>query len=192
MMIAQCVGLVPLGPTPPPKYAFDVILGSNTIINYGCYVSRQRKKLYSFFFPADHTEEAVSDQPQPGEKRSHTMFDISVRLSSAAEFNIPFAFQGTLQQLSMCLGTGSSLSFHVPWVTEQFGSISEVEGEFLELSVKSTLPYQPLGSCETLAFEVILQFPRVWNGLQKWDMNFSGRKVQVNIMFAYIDFLNGE
>lgn len=35
-------GLVPLGETRGPKFAFDVVLGANTVVNYGCYANRQR------------------------------------------------------------------------------------------------------------------------------------------------------
>ena len=35
-------GLVPLNDSSSPKYAFDVYLGSNSVINYGTYVNRQR------------------------------------------------------------------------------------------------------------------------------------------------------
>ena len=35
-------GLVPLGERRGPKFAFDVVLGSNSVINYGCYANRQR------------------------------------------------------------------------------------------------------------------------------------------------------
>lgn len=35
-------GLVPLGETQAPKYALETTLGTNTVVNYGCYANRQR------------------------------------------------------------------------------------------------------------------------------------------------------
>ncbi len=40
-------------------------------------------------------------------------------------------------------------------------------------------------------FKVDLHFPRVWNATQTWDMTFGASKVEVNIFFSYIDFVNG-
>lgn len=184
-------GLVPLGQTPPPKYALDVTLGTNTIVNYGCYANRQRRELQSFFFPVDHVEQAVSHIPQAGERRVHSMFDINVSLSSPAKFNVLF-IQQSLHSLRLWLGSGSQLSIHVPWLTGSAGSTSVVKGQLVDICVESSLPYQRLATAASISFQVDLQFPRLWNAVQKWQMKFSGQKVQANILFAYIDFVNGE
>ena len=184
-------GLVPLGQTPPPKYAVDVTLGTNTAINYGCYANRQRKTIQAFFFPVDHVEQVVSRLPQAGERRIHTLFDVSVTLSSPAEFNFYFTFQQSLHYLSVSMATRSSLAIQVPWVTSTSGSVSSVKGQLNGACVKSSLPYQALGSAAELTFQIDLSFPRLWNAIQKWKMRFSGQQVQANIMFAYIDFING-
>lgn len=186
------IGLVPLGETTPPKYAVDVSLGSHSVINYGCYANRQRREIQSFFFPVDHTEQPISHVPQAGERRIHSIFDIYVSLSSAAKFDVLFAHEQSLHRISIEMGTNSQLSIHVPWVTDASGSVSTVKGELLDVCVKSSLPYQPLGSAATIAFQVDLHFPRLWNAVQRWKMNFSGERVQANVMFAYIDFVNGE
>lgn len=184
--------MVPLGQTAPPKYALDVILGTSTVINYGCYANRQRKEIQAFFFPVDHVEQPVSRLPQAGERRVHSMFDISLSLSTPTEFNILFAFQQSLHCVSIGMGIDSHLSIHVPWVTADSGSTSSVNGHLIDVCVKSSLPYHPLGSAATISFQVDLHFPRLWNAVQKWQMKFSATKVQANIMFAYIDFVNGK
>ena len=191
-MYCYDLGLVPLGQTPPPKYAVDVVLGSASVINYGCYANRQRKEIQAFFFPVDHMEQAVSRIPQPGERRVHSMFDISVSLSTATQFNVPFSYQQAVHKLSIDMAANSSLFIHIPWMTAMSGSTSSVEGHLLDISVISSLPYQRLGSAASLSFQVTLQFPRVWNALQEWKMDFSAHKLQANVLFAYIDFVNGK
>lgn len=37
-----------------------------------------------------------------------------------------------------------------------------------------------------------LQFPRVWNATQKWDMKLNAFNVEISVLFSYIDFVNGE
>ena len=185
-------GLVPLGQTSPPKYALDVTLGNGTVINYGSYANRQRKELQAFFFPVDRMEQVVSRERQPGERRIHTIFDINVSASSHTEFNVVFNFEESLHRLNIGLGAQSSLSIHIPWVTTEDGSTSVIEGNLLDVHVMSSLPYRPLGNAVTISFLVDLKFPRVWNGIQRWNMKFSGTKVQANVMFAYIDFINGK
>lgn len=192
MALLDFVGLVPLGPTQPPKYAVDVLLGNDSVFNYGCYANRQRKEIVAFFFPVDHTEQAVSRVPQPGERRIHSMFDISVSTSSATQVNLIFSHHQVQQHLTVGVAAGSSLSIHVPWVTSGSGSTSSVEGQLLDVSVKSSLPYQPLGNAASVSFNVALHFPRVWNAMQTWNMQFTACKVQANILFAYVDFINGK
>ena len=51
---------------------------------------------------------------------------------------------------------------------------------------------QVLGSADSMDFQTDLQFPRLWNATQTWNMRFTGDSVQANILFAYIDFINGE
>ena len=120
------------------------------------------------------------------------MFDISVGLSSAASLQLLFAFQQTSHHLKISLGGGSDLSIHVPWLTDPTGSTSIVKGQLVDISVESSLPYPHLGSAQTISFNVDLHFPRLWNAVQKWQMKFSGTGVQANVLFAYIDFVNGE
>lgn len=183
---------MPLGETPPPKYAVDVTLGTNTVIHYGCYANRQRREIQAFFFPVDHVEQETSRLPQAGERRIHTMFDVSLSLGSPAKFNMCFSLEHSPHNLSITMDTNSTLAIQVPWVTSHAGSTSHVKGRFLGLSVKSSLPYSKLGRAEDVSFEVDLHFPRLWNAIQKWEMRFSGRRVQANILFAYIDYVNGE
>ena len=184
-------GLVPLGQTPPPKYALDVTLGSNTVINYGCYGNRQRKEIQAFFFPVDHVEQSISCLPQPGERRIHTAFDISVSLTSSAQLNLGFSFQQSQHYLSIAMETNSTVSIQVPWITSASGSTSSVKGQLLGVNVNSSLPYPFLGKAAHLEFDTSLHFPRLWNSVQKWEMKFSGERVEANILFAYIDFVNG-
>jgi hypothetical protein len=183
---------MPLGQTQPPKYALDVTLGTNTVINYGCYANRQRREIQAFFFPVDHVEQMVSRLPEAGERRIHTVFDISVSLGSSAEFNHYFSFQQSTHFLSIGIDANSTLDIHMPWITTDSGSTSTVRGQLLGLSVKSSLPYQPLGKADDVTFKIDLHFPRLWNAVQDWKMKISGKGVQANILFAYIDFINGE
>ena len=180
-----------MGETPPPKYALDVSLGTNTDINYSCYANRQRKEIQAFFFPVDHVEQHVSHLPQAGERRVHTLFDISVRLQATTNFNLGFSFQQSPNSLTVVMEKNSTLAIQVPWFTTDVGSTSSVKGQLFGVSVKSSLPYQPLGSAAEVAFDTSLQFPRLWNAVQKWKMEFTGKRVQANILFAYIDFVNG-
>ncbi len=140
----------------------------------------------------DKVEQTVSREPQAGERRVHSVFDISVSLISPALFKLLFSIEESLHHLSFTLGTHSKLGIHVPWLTAESGSKSVVDGDFSGLCVHSSLPYPSLGSADSVSFRVDLHFPRVWNGIQEWKMKFHGRKVHANIMFAYIDFINGK
>ena len=183
---------MPLGQTAAPKYEFAATLGANTVVTYGTYANNLRKLLQLSLFPNDHMEQAVSREVQPGERRVHTMFDIAVTLSSSAKVIIPFSWQRSLHSLTLSLGQHSHLEIHSPWLTERSGSTYTVQGQLQEVGVVSSLPYPTLASAASVHYEITLDFPRLWNGVQKWDMKFSGERPQVNILFAYIDFVNGE
>ena len=186
-----CAGLVPLGNTAPPKYEFAATLGDNTFIRYGSYANNLRKLLQTIIFPNDHMEQVVSRLPQPGERRVHTMFDISMTLASPAKFEIPFTWKQTVHSLTVLLGQQSHLEVHAPWLTEEKGSTYSIQGKLQEVGVASSLPYPSLASAGCVGVNVTLDFPRLWNGVQEWDMKLTGERAQANILFAYIDFVNG-
>ena len=162
------------------------------MINYGCCANRHRRLLYYFFFPNDHLVQAVSRVSQPGERRIHTLMDVSVSLCSSAQLNLPFSYQQTSHMLSFRIGPQSRVILHIPLVTVTSGSVSSVEGHLEGVSVLSSLPFPYLANATCISFQVSLAFPRVWNGMQTWDLKFHVNNVQLNILFAYIDFVNGE
>ena len=192
-MLCVVLGLVPLGETQPPKFAFDVVLGENSVINYGSYANRLRPCLQQFFFPNDYVVKAVTSNPGPGEKRIFTRFDISLSLSSEAEFYLLFSNnKGTPQHLKIGLGPPSTLIIHTPLTTNADGYSSTIQGDLSGVKVSSSLDYPSLGQADSVSFLVDLHFPRVWNATQTWDMRFTGRNAQVNILFSYIDYVNGK
>ena len=185
-------GLVPLGETQPPKFAFDVVLGENSVINYGSYANRLRPRLQQFFFPNDYVVKAVTSAPGPGEKRIFTRFDVSFSLSSEADFYLLFSNKGTPQHLKISVGPPSKLIIHTPLTTSIDGYSSTIQGDLSGVKVSSSLDYPSLGQADSVSFLVDLHFPRVWNATQTWDMRFTGRNAQVNILFSYIDYVNGK
>ena len=189
---ADLAGLVPLGETQPPKFAFDVLLGENSIINYGCYANRLRPNLQHFFFPNDYVVKAVSGHPGPGEKRIFTRFDVSVTLSTEAELYMLFTDKGNPHHLKIDLSPHSTLTLQTPLITGANGYSSTLQGDLYGVKVSSSLEFPSLGQADDISFIVDLHFPRVWNATQTWDMKFTGRNAQVNILFSYIDYVNGK
>ena len=121
------------------------------------------------------------------------MFDISLQAMHPLTFYQLFSDRhGNPAHLAIAAGAGSTISIHQPWVYSQDGQLSVVKGSLRNIHVSSSLDYQTLGSAETIEFQTDLQFPRLWNVTQTWDMKFTGDSVQANILFAYVDFVNGE
>ena len=160
-------------------------------MTYGSYANNLRKLLQFAIFPNDHMEQVVSRKPQPGERRVHSMFAISISLAAPAKVDIPFCWKQSVHSLTLSLGRQSHLEILAPWLTDLHGSSYTIRGQFQEVGVVSSLPYPCLGCVGNMGCDVTLDFPRLWNGIQKWDMKFSGHHAQVNILFAYIDFVNG-
>ena len=192
LIFADTAGLMPLGETQPPKFAFDVMLGENSVINYGCYANRLRPNLQQFFFPNDYVVKSVTSHPGPGEKRIFTRFDVTVTLSSEAEFYLLFRDKDTPHHLKIDLSPQSTVTLHTPLTTAADGYSSTVKGDLSGVRVSSSLDFTTLGQAESISFAVDLHFPRVWNSTQTWDMKFTGRNAQVNILFSYIDYVNGK
>lgn len=191
MTISVMAGMVPLGETQPPKFAFDVVLGENSVINYGSYANRLRPHIQQFFFPNDYCLKSVTSHPEPGEKRIFTRFDVSFTLSTEAEFYLLFSNKETPQHLKIDLSPSSTLTIHTPLTTDAHGYSSTIQGELCGVKVSSSLDYPTLGQADSVSFIIDLHFPRVWNATQTWDMKFTCRNAQVNILFSYIDYVNG-
>ena len=183
---------MPLGETQPPKFAFDVVLGENSVINYGCYANNLRPGLQNFFFPNDYVEKSVTVHPGPGERRIFTRFDISFTVSSETEFYLLFSnSKGSPHHLKIDLSPHSTITIETPLTTGPDGYSSVVRGDLAGVKVSSSLDYPTLGQADSISFIVDLHFPRVWNATQTWDMKFMGRNAQANVLFSYIDYVNG-
>ena len=98
----------------------------------------------------------------------------------------------TPQFIAADLGGGSSVSISIPWTTDEDGYHTFISGSLSEVAIFTSLAYPGLGSAGRVSFSTDLHYPRLWNCTQKWDMKFDGSVVQVSILFAYIDFVNGE
>lgn len=184
---------MPLGETQPPKFAFDVVLGENSVINYGCYANRLRPGLQNFFFPNDYVEKSVTVHPGPGERRIFTRFDVSFTVSSETEFYLLFSnSKGSPHHLKIDLSPHSMITIETPLTTGPDGYSSVVRGDLAGVKVSSSLDYPTLGQADSISFIIDLHFPRVWNGTQTWDMKFTGRNAQANVLFSYIDYVNGK
>ena len=116
---------------------------------------------------------------------------MSFSLSSEAEFYLLFSNKGNPQHLKICVGPPSKLIIHTPLTTSIDGYSSTIQGDLSGVKVSSSLDFPSLGQADSLSFLVDLHFPRVWNATQTWDMRFTGRNAQVNILFSYIDYVNG-
>ncbi len=136
-------GITPLGDNPSPKYAFDVKLGSNTVVNYSCYGNRQRNQMQKIFFPNDHTEKPYTQLPEPGQRRIYTMFDIFIETTSPlTAYHLFSDRHGHTAHLAVAIGTGSRISLHQPWVYARDGQLSVVKGSLRNVQITSSLDYQ--------------------------------------------------
>ena len=120
------------------------------------------------------------------------MFDVTVNVTSPVTlFQLFSDRNGNPAHLAVGVGAGSTVSVHQPWVYTKDGQVSVVKANLKNVKVTSSLDYQVLGCADSLEFQTDLHFPRLWNTVQTWDMRFYGDSVQANILFAYIDFVNG-
>jgi len=121
------------------------------------------------------------------------MFDVNVEATSRLTFYQYFTdSHKSPAHLAIVVSAGSNVAIHQPWIYDREGQVSVVEGGLRNVQVNSSLDYSVLGSADTLEFRTSLHFPRQWNATQIWDMRFTGDSVQANILFTYVDFVNGE
>ncbi len=136
-------GITPLGDNPPPKYAFDVKLGKNTVVNYSSYGNRQRNQMQKIFFPNDFTEKPYTKLPDPGQRRIHTMFNVFIEATSPlTAYHLFSDRHDNIAHLAIAIGTGSKLSLHQPWVYARDGQLSVVKGNLHCVRITSSLDYQ--------------------------------------------------
>ncbi|XP_065883206.1 bridge-like lipid transfer protein family member 1 [Dysidea avara] len=188
------------GPTPNnrqsievkhPEFTMELNFGGSSEIHAGPAIHRYRTELQRFFFPNDCCDAEVTRFPSEGEKRIYNQFVITVTLQDGGHIVLPFATKKDdgMASLTFSVDPRSYLKIILPWITYNDGYTSVVEGLFRSPSLKTSLAYQPVGQAQYAKLRTDLHFPRIWNGLQTWDMHVTLDQLNCNILFPYIDFI---
>jgi hypothetical protein len=176
---------------PGPRFLFSIDIGAETKINYGPWAHRQRFYLQRLFVPHDYMEEPVTVLPTAGQKRIFTNLDVVLSAPHGAELNILFREGTNVSNLKLKADKESHIVINQPWITNMDGYTSVLKGVITSPQFTTSLPYSQAANGHSLQLNVKLHFPRRWNELQKWDMQFSAEKVLCTIMIHYVDFFDG-
>lgn len=169
----------------------DIKCGKGTDFSYGPWADRQREHLFKFFYPQDYQVMQVTEAPRPGEKRQMQSFDIRLSMQYVATIDILFSKNKETNAVHVTVGAGSYLEITIPWVTLQDGYTTKINGQLLHLEGTTSLQYRDLVMSETLEFAVACHYPRVWNDHQLWELNLTGCKATVALLFTHKWFFQG-
>ncbi|XP_017781272.1 PREDICTED: uncharacterized protein KIAA1109 isoform X3 [Nicrophorus vespilloides] len=178
----------------PPQWGMDIKCGKGTDFSYGPWADRQREHLFKFFYPQDYVTMKVTEAPKPGDKRQMQSFDVRLSMQYIATIDILFSKNKETNAVHVTVGAGSYLEITIPWVTNANGYITKINGQLLHLEATTSLQFRDLAVSETLEFSILCHYPRVWNEHQLWEVNMTGCKATVNILFNhkwfFQDFIN--
>ncbi|CAH0548963.1 unnamed protein product [Brassicogethes aeneus] len=190
-------GLVPLEPvlvtlangdiveSSPPQWGVDIKCGKGTDFSYGPWADRQREHLFKFFYPQDYLPMELTKTPKPGDKRQMQSFDIRLVMQSDATIDILFTKDKETNATHINVGAGSYLEVTIPWITLQDGYTTKVNGQLLHLEATTSLQFRDFVESETLEFCLLCHYPLVWNDHQLWEINLTGCKATVNLIFFH-------
>ncbi|XP_053399583.1 bridge-like lipid transfer protein family member 1 isoform X2 [Mercenaria mercenaria] len=173
-----------------PTIALDVECGKNTDFNYGPWADRQREYLWKFFYPSDHQPMEPTKVAEPGEKRQFKTFEFRMNIVAEATNDVLFTKNSETQAVHMNMGQGSYIEASIPWVTEETGYTSVVRGQLLLLEATTSMKYRSLLECETLDFNISVDYPLEWNDHQNWTCSFTACKATVYLIFAHKLFIS--
>ncbi|CAH1110220.1 unnamed protein product [Psylliodes chrysocephalus] len=169
----------------PPQWGVDIKCGKGTDFSYGPWADRQREHLFKFFYPQDFLPMEVTESPKPGEKRQMQSFDIRLVMQNDATIDVLFTKDKETNAVHFNVGAGSYLEVTIPWVTTQDGYTTVIKGQLLHLESTTSLQFRDFVDSETLEFSVLCHYPIVWNDHQLWEVNLTGCKATVNLIFFH-------
>lgn len=167
----------------------DIFLGTN--FSYGPWADRQREHLFKFFYPQDYLPMEVTKPPKPGDKRQMQSFDVRLLMQNDATIDILFTKDKETNAVHINVGAGSYLELTLPWIILQDGYTTKINGQLLHVEATTSLQYRDLVESETLEFSVLCHYPLVWNDHQLWEVNLTGCKATVNLIFSHKWFFTG-
>lgn len=171
-----------------PCWGLDIKCGKGTDFSYGPWADRQREQLYKFFFPQDYQPVVPTKKAEVGEKRLFHSFDIRLSTLAEATIDILFSKEKETNAIHMTTRPGSYLEITIPWIVEENGFSTKINGQLLHLEATTSLQYRTLVESETLEFDVQIQYPRIWNEYQDWTCNLTGCKATVQLIYAHKSF----
>ncbi|XP_066144647.1 bridge-like lipid transfer protein family member 1 isoform X4 [Euwallacea fornicatus] len=169
----------------PPQWGIDIKCGKGTNFSYGPWADRQRDHLYGFFYPQDYVPMEVTKTPSPGEKRVMHSFDVRLVLQHEAAIDILFTKDKETNAVHVNIGAGSYLEVTIPWVTKETGFSTKINGQLLHVEATTSLQFRELVESETLEFCVLCHYPLVWNEHQLWEVNLTGCKATISLIFFH-------
>ncbi|KAK9751640.1 Kiaa1109 [Popillia japonica] len=169
----------------PPQWGIDIKCGKGTDFSYGTWADRQREHLFKFFYPQDYQPMQVTQTPKPGEKRQMQSFEIRLLMQNKATVDILFSKNKETNAIHINVGAGSYLEISIPWVTTEKGYTTKINGQLLHLEATTSLQFRDLLVSETLEFSVLCHYPLIWNDHQLWELNLTGCKATVSIIFCH-------
>uniref|UniRef100_A0AAR5PXF3 Bridge-like lipid transfer protein family member 1 C-terminal domain-containing protein n=1 Tax=Dendroctonus ponderosae TaxID=77166 RepID=A0AAR5PXF3_DENPD len=169
----------------PPQWGVDIKCGKGTNFSYGPWADRQREHLFKFFYPQDYVLMEVTKHPSPGEKRVMHSFDVRLVMQNDSTIDILFTKDKETNAVHINVGAGSYLEVTIPWVTKETGYSTKINGQLLHLEATTSLQFRELVESETLEFCILCHYPLVWNEHQLWEINLTGCKATVNLIFFH-------
>ncbi|KAE9555244.1 hypothetical protein FO519_001495 [Halicephalobus sp. NKZ332] len=163
-------------------------LDSNTVFSYGPWADKQREELYSFFYPPEYSTAPVTEMPKKGQRRIYLQHDVRVSLLKEATIDIWFMRAEELNYVHTGVKQGSSFEFTVPWITTEQGFVTNFKGCLLCMESTTSLPLRNFIDCETMRFNVSVQYPRTFNALQKWHLSLELHKISTWIVWDHKRF----
>lgn len=172
-----------------PLWGTNVTLGKGTVFSYGPWADNQRSLLYKFFYPVDYQRTPITVYPTAGERRIYTKFDLKVNTLHDATFDVLFMSNDVPNAMHLNFVKGSWFECTVPWLIQENGSTTAIQGQFLMIDSSTSLEYRPLFTSETLSFNANLHYPRLWSDHQMWEFIFRGSKSTLNLVFKHKAFI---
>ncbi|KAI0212656.1 hypothetical protein LSAT2_002397 [Lamellibrachia satsuma] len=168
-----------------PCWGMDVKCGKGTDISYGPWADRQREKLHRFFFPQNYQPLEATILPSPGEIRMYKCFDFKMSVQAECTIDILFTKDKETQAIHMNTQAGSYLDATVPYVLENDGYTTKVNGQLMNVDATSSLQFRSFLECETLQFDIETVYPKYWNDHQKWRLDLTACKSSLYLIFDH-------
>ena len=185
----------------PPEWGVEMVVHDSTL-GYGPWADRQRAELLRVFFPPTYINSHATPQLQPGDTRVCLEMAVLLDFRGTTSLRVPFRRPSedwkheeegrsrSAATLSLKIGDGSILRYHVPMVANDEGFVATLDFNMKNVTVSGLDSFEAVFlAAETCRVQASMPTPLQWNAHRQWSFNIALAKPEIFLLRDHVTLI---